>query len=139
MGIGRIALTALGTGVAGWLLENILEQCVAPAGQPPPARYSMHCRGIPFMPVYAVGGAAIAALAPHLSNVHPIGRAITYGATLTAVESIAGHLERARGRMSWDYGGSPIDLPHAIAWTALGYGLERVLDGRGRRSRGCAA
>lgn len=129
MNAGRIALVALGTGVAGWALENLVEQLTAPPEAKPPIRYSMNLPEVPFLPVYAAGGAAVALLHPYLENMHPIARALVYGGTLTAVEAGAGYLERSQGRMSWDYGGSPVDLPHAVAWTVLGYGLERVLEG----------
>ena len=129
MSLGRVALIALGTGVAGWVLENTLEQVMAPRGENPPVRYSMNLPGVPLLPVYAAGGAAVALLQPYLATMHPIARALVYGGALTAVETGAGYLERRQGRMSWDYGGSPVDLPHAITWTVLGYGLERVLEG----------
>lgn len=130
MNAARIALVAIGTGVAGWALENVFEQISAPKDVRPPVRYSAVLPGVPLLPVYAAGGAAVAILQPHLASMSPIARALVYGATLTAVEAGAGYLERSQGRMSWDYGGSPVDLPHAITWAVLGYGLEQVLDGR---------
>lgn len=107
---GKVVATALFTGVAGWVLENAL---FGP-------RYSYHFPKLPFMPVYAVGGAAIALLEPRVSHWSLPAQALVYGGTLTAIEGIAGLLERAEGRRSWDYEGSPIDAPHAIAWTLLG-------------------
>jgi hypothetical protein len=114
----RVALTALGTGVAGWMLENALWG----------PRYSHHFPNLPFMPVYAAGGAMIALLEPRVSHWSLPAQAITYGSTLTAVEGLAGLLERAQGRKSWDYGGSPVDLPHALAWTVLGTAVGQVLN-----------
>jgi hypothetical protein len=114
-----ILLTALGAGFAGWLLENML---FGP-------RYSYHLPGVPWLPVYAVGGAAVATIAPRIGDMNIAGRAVVYGATLTAIEGTAGTLERAEGRRSWDYGGSPVDLPHAAAWAGLGLVLEGVLRG----------
>lgn len=113
----KILVVALGTGVLGWTLENVL---FGP-------RYSYFFPNIPFLPVYAVGGAAIAILEPHVQNVSPLGRAIIYGGTLTAIEGLAGTLERADGRKSWDYDGYPIDVSHAILWASLGLLAEGVV------------
>lgn len=115
MSVGVVALAAVGAGFAGWAVENGL---FGP-------RFSYHAPKIPFLPVYAVGGAAVALLAPHLSSATLLERAAVYGLTLTAIEGAAGRLERAEGRRSWDYGGSPIDLPHALAWAGLGLVLEQ--------------
>lgn len=113
----QLIFTSLGTGVAGWVLENAL------FGQ----RYSALLPRVPFLPVYAVGGAAISLLEPRIQNMHPLARFFIYAGALTAVEGAAGFIERADGRMSWDYGGSPIDLPHAAAWGVLGLLTEAVI------------
>lgn len=107
---GKVLATALLTGVAGWAMENVL---FGP-------RYSYHFPNLPFMPVYAAGGALIALMEPRVSHWSLPAQAFAYGGTLTAIEGIAGLLERAEGRRSWDYEGSPVDLPHAVAWTVLG-------------------
>lgn len=114
---GVVLLAALGAGVAGWAIENAF------FGR----RRSYHAPNLPFMPVYAVGGAAVALLVPHLKNASAPERAVVYGLTLTAIEGTAGALERAEGRRSWDYDGSPIDAPHALAWTGLGLVLEQAI------------
>lgn len=108
--LSRVAFTALATGVGGWALENAL---FGP-------RESHHFPGVPFMPVYAAGGAVIALLEPRVSQMNLLTQALIYGGTLTAIEGAAGVLERADGRRSWDYDGSPIDLGHAAAWAVLG-------------------
>lgn len=108
--LGKVLLVAIGTGVSGWVLENAL------FGK----RQSYYFPNLPFMPVYAVGGATIALLEPHVSHLSALERAIVYGGTLTTIEGVAGALERTQGRKSWDYNGSPVDLPHAIAWSFLG-------------------
>lgn len=117
MSWSTVLLAAAGTGIAGWVLENV-------AFGP---RYSAHLPGVPFLPVYAVGGATIALLAPHLSAMDPAGRALIYAGTLTGVEALAGYVERAQGRKSWDYGGSPVDLPHAALWGGLGLLAESMI------------
>lgn len=114
-----VLLTALASGVLGWAGESLL---FGP-------RYSGVFGGakVPFLPVYAVGGATVALLAPHLANQPALVRAAAYGATLTALEAAAGYAERAEGRMSWDYDGSPVDLKHALLWAGLGLVFEQVL------------
>lgn len=108
--LGVVALTAVGAGFAGWAIENTL---VGP-------RYSYHLPRTPFLPVYAAGGAAVALLAPVLEGASLPAKLVAYGATLTAIEGIAGAIERSRGRASWDYAGGTIDLKHAAAWALLG-------------------
>lgn len=114
-----VAWTALGTGVAGWALENALYA--------PPTRYSYHLPGVPLLPVYAAGGAAVVLMAPHLRALTPSGKFLVYAAVLTSIEALAGLAERVEGRRSWDYDGLPADLAHAALWGALGLGLDYVL------------
>lgn len=111
------------TGIAGWVLENTL------FGQ----RYSALAPNFPFLPVYAAGGAAISLLQPRIANMHPLARFLIYAGALTAIEGTAGIIERHQGRMSWDYHGSPIDLPHAAAWGALGLLADYVIRDVGGR------
>lgn len=113
----KVALAAAGSGVGGWLLENAI------FGR----RYSANLPGVPFLPVYAAGGAAVALLEPYVRSENILTRALVYGATLTVIEGVSGLADRARGRRTWDYGGEVIDIPHALAWTALALGLERLL------------
>lgn len=114
----QFIFTSLGTGVAGWVLENAL------FGQ----RYSVLLPHVPFLPVYAVGGAAISLLEPRIQNMHPAARFLIYAGALTAVEGTAGWLDRANGHLSWTYeNGSSIDLKHAIAWGFLGLLTEAVI------------
>jgi hypothetical protein len=35
--------------------------------------------------------------------------------------------ERDLGRVSWDYGGAPVDAPHALAWAGLGLLVEQAV------------
>jgi hypothetical protein len=120
MTLGTVALAAVGVGVAGWALENALFG-------PRYSRVLGTKNNIPLLPVYAAGGAAVAIVAPHIQHLPWQGRALVYGSTLTAIEAAAGYAERAEGRKSWDYDGSPVDVPHAVLWAGLGLGVEGAL------------
>ncbi|MEK6883765.1 MAG: hypothetical protein AABY22_29320 [Nanoarchaeota archaeon] len=105
-------------GFLGWILEN------AAFGP----RFSKAFGGsrVPFLPVYAAAGAASSFLP--LSGVGTVGRFAALAGTFTAVEFAACALDRtAGGPPSWDYDpsdGSPVggcvDVPHVLAWGALG-------------------
>lgn len=119
-------LVALGSGIAGWALENAVHQALSPPNEP--LRYSALLPGLPFMPVYAAGGALVYLMKPHVRDFHPAARALVYGGALTLLEGAAGSLDRANGQRSWDYGdGRVVDLPHAAIWALAGLGLEHVL------------
>lgn len=111
MNTSEVLLVAAGAGFAGWALENVFFG---------PRFSSIMPDGFPFLPVYAVGGAAIALVEPHIEDQPSAIRFSVYAGMLSGVELAAGALERSQGRMSWDYGGTPVDLPHALAWGALG-------------------
>ncbi len=113
---------AAASGVIGWGIENAIFG---------PRHSKLFDREVPFLPVYAAGGAAVALLSPLLEDDGALVRGAIFGTVLTGLEAVAGLAERAQGRRSWDYGGSPVDLPHAIAWAGLGLGLDAVL----RRTR----
>lgn len=116
---GTLLLVALGSGVAGWALERVVTGT---------ARYSPALGGaasaVPFLPVYALGGVALAALEPAVSGWSWPARGLAYGTALTAVEAAAGLIDRGMGSKTWDYSGRVVDVPHAIAWGALGLALE---------------
>jgi hypothetical protein len=120
MSLLRLTGIALASGVAGWALEYAL------SGTPP---YSQAFSGahVPLLPVYAAGGLAVALLAPKISRFPWYGRATVYAGALTAVEAAAGLVDRADGNRSWDYAGQLVDVPHALAWGALGLGAERLV------------
>jgi hypothetical protein len=111
----RLVLFALGAGVSGWLLERVI------TGEP---RYSHAFGGapVPFLPVYAAGGALVAVAAPELGSLGAPTRVLAYGAALSALELAACALDRQTGRPTWNYDGrgACIDLPHAIVWGLLG-------------------
>jgi uncharacterized membrane protein len=118
-------------GLAGWALENVLSD------RP---RYSAAFRGapVPFLPVYAVGGAVVIALAPKIRNLSAPARAAIYAAASTGVELVACDIDRnVLDARSWDYGPSVIvkngcvNYRHSIAWGVLGLLAEQAL---GRRS-----
>lgn len=114
----RVLLTALGTGVAGWAMENVLWG----------PHYSWAAPNLPFIPMYAAGGAIIALMEPRVSHWSLPAQALTYGATLTAFEGVAGLIDRANGRKTWDYDGHVVDVPHALAWAVLGTLVGQVLN-----------
>ena len=121
--LGRVAVTSALAGFGGWVVENAF---VNPSGSQV-ARYSHHLPNVPFLPVYAVGGASVALLAPHLQTVGPVGKFLIYAGVLTGVEAMAGLLERSEGRRSWDYNGKAIDLKHAAMWGALGLITDAII------------
>jgi hypothetical protein len=132
--IGKSALF----GVAGWAMHNTLFE---PRGlavtvadddetHKPPSRAVL----VPFLPAYAVGGAAVMLTAPALAPWPWPFRAAAYGAGLTALEYAVCQIDRKwLGAKSWDYGGgSCVDWKHALAWAALGMVAERFANVRPR-------
>jgi hypothetical protein len=122
-------LAAGGYGVAGWVLENTI---FGP-------RYSnLFGRvAVPFLPVYAIGGTAVAALAPRLkeSALPWYFRAAAYAALLSGVEWLGCRIDRdVLHGCAWDYTGQKcaepakgcIDLPHFLLWGILGLVVEKV-------------
>jgi hypothetical protein len=115
----QLGLRFLAYGVAGWVLENVVSG----------PRYSAVFGGakVPLLPVYGIGGLVIGAARPALSDMTPAARAISYGGVLSAVEVATCKLDRAMGWQSWSYDGDAcVDLPHALAWGALGLAAETV-------------
>lgn len=114
-----IALTALGTGVAGWIGSRTLwNNPGSTIGIPD---------YVPFVPMYAGGGAIIATMMPYIQNYNFFIRALFYAGAITAFEGAMGYLDRASGRKSWDYNGKYVDLPHSFAWGILGLVTEGVI------------
>lgn len=119
-------------GVAGWAMENALSET---------PRYSALFGGhkIPFLPVYAGGGAAVLAIAPTLKkqNIPWFLRGAVYAGVLTGAEWVGCQLDRGTfNARSWDYGpdapaGGCIDLKHSIAWGVLGLIAEQFAGGNG--------
>ena len=115
-------------GVAGWAGENALYG----------SRYSAVFQGhrVPFLPVYAAGGLAVMAAAPHVRDWSTIARAAIYAALGTAVEYAACQLDRkVFSARSWDYGAVDgladktdgcINWKHSALWGALGVLAEKV-------------
>jgi uncharacterized membrane protein len=127
--VSDIAVKALAFGVAGWALENVL------FGE----RYSAVWSGakVPFLPVYAFGGAAIALAAPHLkaSNVPMAARAALYAGALSGIEYAGCQIDRRTFKAcSWDYSNQLckvpaegcVDLEHAGLWGVLGLLVETL-------------
>jgi hypothetical protein len=114
--LARVAAVAGAVGAGGWLVENLLIK-----------RYDA-VDGIPLLPVYAAGGAVIALASPHLRGRTMVERFVFYAILLSALEAVAGELDSAMGRQSWDYGGGArIDVPHALAWGACGLLIDAFL------------
>ena len=115
-------------GVAGWAGENLFYG----------PRYSPVFQGhkVPFLPVYAAGGLAVIAVAPHLAGKSAFVRAIVYAAIGTAIEYAGCQLDRKvfDGR-SWDYGNIDglaestdgcISWRHSALWGGLGLLAEKI-------------
>lgn len=122
---------ALVFGAVGWGIENVFAR-----GRW--GRYSKHLggrrRGLPFLPVYAAGGVLVGLIAPRISNLPAPARAAVYSGALSLLELGACRLDRKRGRAQWRYRGDAlasesrgcVDLPHALAWSALGLIAEQL-------------
>lgn len=113
-------LVGFASGIAGWIGENVI--CSKP-------RYSQVFGGarIPFLPVYAIGGAIVTAVAPEITDMPLLARGVVYAGLLSGVEMVAGYADRVTGHRSWDYDGKTSDLGHAALWGAIGLGLEELL------------
>lgn len=98
-------------GVAGWVIENVKRG--------PTFSKAFNGARVPFLPVYAFGGLAVVAAAPYIRNLPIWQRFFLYGVATTAVEGIAGIIDRVDGdRPSWDYNGSPINLGYSLLWAS---------------------
>jgi uncharacterized membrane protein len=119
--VEKVVAKAALFGMAGWAGENLLYG----------PRYSEVFGGhkVPFLPVYAAGGLAVIALAPHLAGKPVLFRALVYSAVGTAIEYVGCQLDRDtfEGR-SWDYGkidglakstDGCISWRHSALWGAL--------------------
>ena len=120
---------ALVFGIGGWLAENLFIE----------ERYSsaFDNHKVPFLPVYAIGGMTVILTHPHISEFNPLLRAGIYAAELTAIEYVAGQLDRRlMNKCSWDYSDKQcnninegiVDLPHAVLWGGLGLITEKIID-----------
>ena len=119
-------------GGAGWLAENAL--CAQDQ-----YRYSSLFRGIkiPFMPIYAVNGVALTALAPYISKWPTFTRGLMYSLLGTTVEWMSCQIDRKLlgGRPSWDYGRSEplavatdgcVSFTRSLMWAGVGLVAEKV-------------
>ena len=114
---------ALVSGTVGWAAENALY-----GHDQGRVRENAYLKGLPFLPVYAAGGGALALMTPALRKQPWPVRGLAYAGALTAIEAGAGALDKQAGRQSWDYGGgSRVDLTHAALWGALGLLVEPLL------------
>lgn len=102
---------ALLSGFGGWAIENIV------AGP----RYSTLLPGIPFLPVYAASGAAMAIVQPAVRDLHPIARMLSYGAVLSGVEVASNYVEPPSRKR-------PVNLSRALLWGGLALLSEPAID-----------
>ena len=135
--MAKIVPAAAALGVAGFALENVFFG----------ARYSNLFGGahVPFLPIYAFGGAVALVAAPHLKNADLpwYARAAAYGVLLSGVEWVGCRVDRdALKGCAWDYSGQEkekekekecrdpargcIDLPHFVLWGILGLVVEQM-------------
>lgn len=128
MDVAELALQGTLFGVGGWALENAVYG----------PRFSTVFGGaqIPFLPVYAFGGATIMATRPYLDKLPWIVRVPIYSALLTGVEFVGCQVNRrVFGSCSWDYStqncANPlagcIDLDHGLLWGILGVAVEGIV------------
>jgi uncharacterized membrane protein len=95
----ELAASAMLFGMGGWAIENVLSK------EP---RYSALFKGekVPFLPVYAFGGAAVMLLSPRLrdADLPWYARAAIYAGTLSGDEYVGCFLDReVLEACSWDY------------------------------------
>jgi len=127
--LSRVAVFAgvvVAAGILGFAMENVIFG----------ARYSKALggatAGVPLLPVYAAGGAVLAVLVPVVRPLMWPLRAAIYAGSLSGVEYGACRLDiAAGGKRSWRYSDGLdaqgcVDLPHALAWGALGLLVEEV-------------
>lgn len=83
---------------------------------------------VPFLPIYGLGGVALAAIASHVKGEDWLSRFGAYAAALTALELVSCKVGKAvYGYVGWEYdGGACVDIGHSIAWGALGLALECI-------------
>lgn len=119
-------------GGAGWLAENAL--CAQDQ-----YRYSSLFRGlkIPFLPIYAVNGVALTAVAPYISKWPTLARGLAYSVLGTSVEWLSCQIDRKLlgGRPSWNYGsnealavatGGCVSFTRSALWAGTGLIAEKV-------------
>lgn len=107
-------------GLAGW----ILEEAILPRTGPGRALGG----SVPFLPIYGIGAALVVGAAPHLRELPLPARGVAYAGGLSALEWVACRANQDwLKRRSWEYEGSCVDVPHALAWGALGLLTERVV------------
>ena len=115
-------------GFGGWAAENALY------GPRFSATFGKH--RLPFLPVYAAGGLAVVAIAPHIAHLPLIVRAAIYAAMLGTLEYAGCQLDRKILRnKAWDYGKSDalaeetkgcVDIKHTLMWAGLGLLAEKL-------------
>lgn len=128
--VGDIIAKVSVFGFAGWVAENAL------CGQD---RYSAIFRGakVPFIPIYAVNGFALSAMAPFVSKWPTLARGLAYALVGSAVEYAGCQLDRQllSGRATWDYGRNDalarssegcVSFTRSALWGGVGLLAEKV-------------
>jgi len=115
-------------GFGGWAAENALY------GPRFSGVFGKH--KLPFLPIYAAGGLAVLAIAPHIAHLPFPIRAVIYAAVLGGLEYAGCKIDRdfLKNR-AWDYGQSDalavetkgcVDWTHALMWGGLGLLAEQL-------------
>ena len=127
--VGDIISKVAVFGVAGWLAENAICQ---------QDRYSAIFRGakIPFMPIYAVNGVALTAVAPYVSRWPTLARGLAYSLLGTGIEWVGCQIDRKLlSSQSWDYGRGDalanvtlgcVSFTRSVLWGGMGLVAEKV-------------
>jgi uncharacterized membrane protein len=125
---GVVAKTAL-FGLAGWAGETL-------TSDKPHYSAVFAGRQVPFLPIYAAGGLAAIAAAPHLEGRSVITRALVYAALGTAIEYAGCQIDRrVFNARSWDYGTVDglagvtegcLSWKHTALWAGLGLLAEKL-------------
>ena len=109
---GKFLAQFLAFGVIGWAVESSLD------GRPHGSKWLP--AGVPFVPMYGLGGVLLGQLAPAIRDAPVLGRAGIYAVATTGFELLGCQLDRWAGKNSWDYGGGLcVDGRHTAAWTTL--------------------
>lgn len=120
MKASTVAISFVLFGVAGWTIENVRRG--------PTFSKAFNGARIPFLPVYAFGGTAALLLSEKIADYPVWQRFLVYGISTTAVEAIAGAIDRLDGsKPSWDYDGAVVDIKYSIMWATAAIIVEQLI------------
>jgi len=128
LNVGDLLSRAALFGITGWVFENAL------CGD----RYSTLFRGakVPFLPIYAVNGVVLTAVAPYVSSWPIFGKGLAYATLGTAVEYVGCQIDRRllEQRASFSPGGTDalarasegcVNFTRSAMWGGLGLVAEK--------------